>query len=44
MRFEITIFIGIILAGLIAKRLDWRGTFYLLLFVTLWVFINWKKG
>ena len=44
MRFEISIFLGMIIVGLIAKRLEWRGTFYLLLFVATWIFVNWKKG
>ena len=44
MRYEITVFIGLIAVGLFSKKMDWRGYFFLTLFVCLWVLINWKKG
>ena len=44
MRYEFFIFIGLITAGMMSKKLDWRGIFYLVLFVGGWIFINWKKG
>lgn len=44
MKFELQIFIMFIAMGLIIKRIDWRGQFFLFLFIALWVFYNWKKG
>jgi hypothetical protein len=44
MKFELYVFIGLIALGLILKKWDWRGNFFLLLFICAWVFYNWRKN
>ena len=44
MRFELQMFVGLIAVGLVIKRIDWRGHFFLFLLITAWVFFNWIKG
>jgi maltose O-acetyltransferase len=44
MRFELQLFVLLIGLGLTVKKLDWRGQFFLFLFICLWIFYNWKKG
>ena len=40
MKFEIQILIGLVAMGLLMKKPDWRTGFFLLLFVSGWVFFN----
>jgi hypothetical protein len=44
MRFELQMFVGLITLGLLVKRVDWRGMFFLLVLITSWVMFNWIKG
>ena len=44
MRYETTMFIGLIAIGLLTKKMDWRSYFFLTLFICFWVLFNWKKG
>jgi hypothetical protein len=44
MKFELQVFAVLIALGLIVKRLDWRGQFFLFLFIVAWIFYTWKKG
>ena len=40
MKFELQIFLAIIIMGLLVKRVDWRGQFFLALFLILWITYN----
>lgn len=44
MKFELQLFILLIIIGLVIKRIDWRGQFFLILFIGLWIMYNWKRG
>jgi hypothetical protein len=44
MKFELQVFILLIIVGLVIKKIDWRGQFFLFLFISAWIFYNWKKG
>lgn len=44
MKFELQLFFLFVLIGLFIKRLDWRGQFFLFLFIGAWIMYNWKKG
>jgi hypothetical protein len=44
MKFEIQVFILLIIIGLVVKKIDWRGQFFLCLFIGAWIFYNWKRG
>lgn len=44
MKFELQVFILLIALGLTLKKMDWRGQFFLFLFIASWVLFNWKKG
>jgi len=44
MKFELQMFFILLFIGLIVKKLDWRGHFFLLLFISAWVIFNWKKS
>lgn len=44
MKFELQFYILMIILGLNIKKIDWRGQFFLLLFISAWVLWNWKRG
>lgn len=44
MKLELPFFIVMICLGLGLKKIDWRGQFFLFLFVFAWVMYNWKRG
>ncbi len=44
MRLELQLFVLLIAIGLIFKKLDWRGQFFLFLTICAWIFYNWKRG
>lgn len=44
MKFELQMFIFLIALGAFVRKIDWRGHFFLFLFMAVWVYYNWKKG
>ena len=45
MKFQFEMFVLLSVIGLVVKKIDWRGQFFLFLFICAWVFYNnWKGG
>ncbi|MCS6775574.1 MAG: hypothetical protein RMJ43_06475 [Chloroherpetonaceae bacterium] len=44
MKFELQILFLFLVIGLLIKRIDWRGQFFLFLFLCTWIYFNWRRG